>query len=135
MKSGRLAIIRGGNGIGDLLISSMLPRILKENGDFHIDHFCWPENKAVLLNNPYIDKISMYPNKDDPEYKRIIGENSNNYDAILITAWTLEKMFLWRTSGEWGIPSLENRRKANEGVNYTEAVLKTMGIEINGQVL
>ena len=121
-------IMRGGTGIGDLLMATPLPRLLVADG-YDVDVGIWPNNQAVMWHNPFVRNLIPYPASQD-QYFEWQAKIDADYDRVIDLGYTLEKKFLHRTDGFFGpVPSMEARRTAAAGKNYYEETLKAAGFD------
>jgi hypothetical protein len=124
----KVLLIRGGKGIGDLLFTTPIPRLLHEQGHT-VDVAVHPENEAVYLHNPHVGALVPYPTQES-DYVPWQDQVVNAYDLILPLGESLEKKYLHRTDAFFGpVPSLEERRAAAAGKNYINETVKLAGFE------
>ena len=121
-------IMRGGTGIGDLLMTTPLPRLLVAEG-YDVDVGVWPKNRAVMEANPFVRALVPYPEGQE-QLLDWQAKIETGYDRVIDLGYTLEKKFLHRTDGFFGpIPSMEARRAAAAGKNYYTETRLAAGIE------
>lgn len=128
MKNNRILVLRGGQGIGDLLFTTPIPRLLAGEG-FDVDVGVWPHNQAVYAFNPHVKNLVFYP---EPEkYLEWKEELEKTYERIVFLGDTLEVKYLHRTDGLFGtIPPLEERRTKAVGQNYINETVRTAGFDV-----
>jgi len=121
-------VMRGGTGIGDLLMTTPVPRLLVAQG-YEVDVGVWPQNRAVYEYNPFVRAQVLYPENQD-QYFEWQAQIEQNYDRIIDLGYTVEKRFLHRTDGFFGpIPSMKERRVTAAGKNYYTETLKAAGFD------
>ncbi len=125
----KILIMRGAKGIGDLLFTTPLPRLLSTAGH-EVSVAAWPENEIVYQGNPYVKEIVQCPDmSQESAFAAWFDEVNTRFDRIINLGFTVEKAFLHRTDGFFGpIPDLAARRRAAAGKNYYEATLEAAGI-------
>jgi ADP-heptose:LPS heptosyltransferase len=124
----RYLIIRGGKGIGDLLFTTPLPRLLKGEG-YLVDVAVHPNNEPVYRHNPYVENLIPYPENQE-DYSGWQETITKEYDTVVMLGETLEKKFLHRTDGFFGpVPLLEERRATAAGKNYINETMRICGFE------
>ncbi|MEM4720549.1 MAG: glycosyltransferase family 9 protein [Candidatus Methanomethylicaceae archaeon] len=111
-------IFRGYKAIGDLLFISPAPRILKQELNYDkVGILCWNNNAPVFWNNPYIDCIHMIEAElTETEIQYALDEIMKDYTDLYDFRFTIESTLLFRTDEV--MPTLEERRQRNKGVNY-----------------
>jgi len=131
----KILLVRGAKGIGDLLWTTPIPRLLSQEGH-KVDVVAWPENQAVFLHNPYVRKIVKPPPPNcEEEFAQWFDTINASYDRILNLGFLVEKALLHRTDGYFGpIPPLEERRAAAQGKNYMRLHLEAAGFSNHAAV-
>ncbi|OPX19125.1 MAG: hypothetical protein BZ151_10875 [Desulfobacca sp. 4484_104] len=124
-------IVRGGRGIGDLLFTTPIPRLLQGEG-YEVDVAAWPQNKAVYKHNPYVREIIDYPEPEEPlAWEEWITGLEQKYDLVINLAFTVEKKYLHKTDGQFGeIPTIEERRQKAAGINYYDDTVQAAGFKL-----
>lgn len=139
----RVAFIRGGYGLGDMIQCTPVLSRLKKAGAQSITAWCWPQTEPILRHNPHLDGIRYFdqrindPNIPEPE-RNIIEEQfkaeiKENFDTLLYLGFTVEGTYVFKSTfdGPFGSCGLiEARRKKAEGVNLYEEMLRRSGLHI-----
>jgi hypothetical protein len=126
----KVLLMRGAKGIGDLLFTTPIPRLLAAQGH-EISISAWENNKAVYEANPHVKEIITCPDMNqEGAFEAWFDKVNAEYDKIVNLGFTVEKALLHRSDGFFGtIPPLEERRAAAAGHNYYDLTLAAAGIE------
>jgi ADP-heptose:LPS heptosyltransferase len=117
-------------GIGDNLIAASVLRPLKKQG-YKIEFIAQHPHHEVLLNNPFIDKLTVKQNGDIPsgdDWQKWFVARGKEYDRFVNLSHSCEGLlapFYAMTSWHW---PAEFRRK-QFGRNYLEVVHDIVGVE------
>lgn len=130
-KSKRVIIFRGGRGIGDLLFTTPVPRLLVREG-YQVDAAVRPQNKAVYQANPFISERVPYPKGyDEAVWGEWLEKLEAEYGLVINLAYTVEREFLHKTDESLGaIPSLTERREKAAGKNYYDETVRRAGFTL-----
>jgi ADP-heptose:LPS heptosyltransferase len=82
----RILVVRQQNQMGDQLLAIPAYRAIKESlGDVELGVVTAPINRDVLLNNPYVDHVFTYNNRDLAGTIRMIREiRRGRYDLVIV---------------------------------------------------
>lgn len=144
----RIALIRGGHGIGDMLQCTPVVRRLKEAGAAHVTVWCHPSTEPIMRHNPFVDAISYFdPAIDDQKLtvaERVAAAKAQDEklaaegDHIISLALTVESEFVFKTAiydavGKpegFTLPLLSERREKAKDINLYEEMIKAAGLEL-----
>jgi ADP-heptose:LPS heptosyltransferase len=120
----KVLVIRLG-AIGDLIMITPLLKQLKED-EYHVTVCVKPHASAVLLHNPYIDKLI----KDNPPNDGTLDQHwekmGEGYDKVINLSGSIEGSLMPRSNSELGQLSKEERHeKCNK--NFYDATMEWAG--------
>jgi ADP-heptose:LPS heptosyltransferase len=122
----KMLMVRGGECIGDLLMASPVPRLLKKQ-DCQLDALVWDMNQEVFWHNPYINELQVIPNKS--EAKDFLDNLVKQYDRMVDLRYSVEGSCLHRADGLFGpVPTLEQRREVAWDVDYYAQTCRLAGV-------
>lgn len=131
----RVLIIRQGYAVGDAIFISAMPRLLKEQEVEHVSLAIIDHNRAVFMNNPYVDELVIIPSEilSQEDWAKWLNDRGMNYDKVLAVAGHVEMTFLHKTDSSFGaIPPMSERLEKAKGQVYIDYIFNQMGFEGSG---
>ena len=132
---------RGGAALGDMVQCTPLFSRIKKAGAKSLAVYCWPNNRSILENNPYIDEMILWDKDLDegaPEDKRVAADKAwqekvSKYDLQVNLAWTVEGTYLSKSdfAGKNGeFMGLQLRQGRAKGLCWFEEMARAARLDI-----
>lgn len=137
----RIAFVRGGFGLGDMIQCTPVLSRLKKAGAKSITAWCWPQTEPILRHNPNIDAVRYFDprvsNPDLPAAERkqiedaFRAEIETDFDHLLYLGFSVEGNLVFKSTLDGPFDNcglIEGRRKKADGINLYEEMLRRSGL-------